>query len=194
MIITPFEHNLVLAAPTPGYVRSAGLHASALYGAFYQAIDPKRYDKRDKAGVALPFDLAKMEMGTSFESVLEPAIAARLFGERPGEFTSPEGIIFSPDYLFFETGATILGEFKLTWYSSRDGLDSEKFDKWKTQIQMYCYWLRITRARLYVLWVNGDYKPPSPVLQAWELQFTRDELQEETETVLRHGRNVGLLT
>lgn len=193
MIVTEFPHGLTLAAPSPGYVRSPGLHASDIYGAFYKSIDPKRYDKRDDEGNPTPFDLTKMEMGVSFEEVLEPALAQRLLGDRPGEFTSPEGIIYSPDYLFDINGEVVLGEFKLTWYSSRDMPYSEKAAKWITQVKLYCYWLQITKARLYVLFVNGGYKPPSPELLAWNLTFTELELERNWLMLRRFAVRTGLL-
>lgn len=197
MVVTPFEHGLDLAKPTKGYRRSKGVHASELYGAFYKAYDPSRYNKKDTKGKPLPFDVTKMELGTSFEEVLESALIERLLasdksGTRPGEFTSPEGIIYSPDFIFFN-GEDVLGEFKCTWYSMKNAPLDKKFEKWWTQIKMYCHWLGLTKARLYVLFVNGNYKPPSPVLRAWEAEFSPHELREEAEMVLNHARREGLV-
>ncbi len=188
------EHGLELAKPTEGYIRTPGLHASDIYGSFYKSLDPKRYDKRDEKGEPLPFDLTKMELGSSFEEALEPVLAQRLLGDRPGEFTSPEGIIYSPDHLFTGESSLVLGEFKLTWYSMVGFPTNEKFAKWLTQIMLYLYWLELTECLLYVLFVNGNYKPPSPVLRCLRLTFTPQELAEEHATLMRHARKKGLLT
>lgn len=226
MLVKEIEHGLVLAAPTKGYVRTPGLHASDLYGAYYKAHDPKRYDKRDKDGNALPFDLTKMEMGTSFEEILERALKERLFGNRddgfrPGEFTAPHipgcpnedvdcdgeniceecgaGTLFSPDYLFELASIYVLGEFKCTWYSSKGLPTNEKAAKWLTQIMLYLLWLSlifgqdIVKCRLYVLFVNDDYKPPTPKLRCWEITFTKRELMQEHKEIMRHARKKGLL-
>lgn len=215
MRIKEIEHGLELCKPSPGYVRTPGLHASDLYNALYKAVDPKRYDKKDKAGNAVPFDLTKMEIGTTFEEILEPALAQRLIGERPGEFTAPHadgctyeneplaegavcpecgaGTIFSPDHLFDVDGELVLGEFKCTYYSTTGAPTDPKFNKWWTQIKIYCHWLNLRRARLYVMFVCGDYKPPSPQLRAWDVKFTTQELHDEYNTVIRFARKKGLL-
>ena len=216
MRVKEIAHGLVLAAPTLGYVRSPGIHASDLYGAFYKAFDPQRYDKRDKQGEPIPMDLAKLELGTSFEEVLEPALAQRLLGSRPGEFTATHsqdctrntqpyapsnvcvecgaGVLFSPDYLFDDpNGDLVLGEFKLTWYSSKGAPFEPKFAKYFTQIKLYLYWLGLVKARLYILFANSDYKPPTPSLRCWELSFTRRELVDEHNVIMRHARKKGLL-
>ena len=159
---------------------------STIYNSLYAELDPKRYG--DTSGP----NTLKMEVGTSFEEVLEPVLAQRLLGKRPGEFTTPEGIIYSPDYIF-PGPPLVLGEFKLTWYSSKDAPTDAKFDKWMTQIKAYCYCLGTPLARLYVLFVNGDYKPPSPQLLAWDVQFTARELEDNYEMLLRHARRKGML-
>jgi hypothetical protein len=191
--VTPFEHGLTLATPAEGYVRTPGLHMSDIYGALYKELDPKRYDKRGEDGEPIPMDLLKLELGLSFEQILEDAIARRLLGERPGEFTTPEGVIYSPDQIFFENGELILGEFKLTWYSARNAPFDEKFAKWFTQMKSYCYHLGTEWARLYVLFVNNDYKPPTPKLLAWEIKFTARELQDEWNLMKRMAIKKGLL-
>ena len=192
MKLREIDHGLTLAAPSEGYERTPGLHASDIYGSFYKSLDPSRYDKRNTDGDPLPMDDLKMEVGTSFEEVLETAIARRLLGERPGEFTSPEGVIYSPDHLFFN-GETVLGEFKLTWYSSKGAPTDPKFDKWWTQIKLYLHWLQMTKVRLYVLFVNDNYKPPTPKLKVWEAEFSVEELAEEHATLMRHARRKGML-
>lgn len=167
---------------------------SDLYNAFFKDYDPKRYDKRDANGDPTPFDLAKLEVGLTFEEMLEKALAESILGERPGEFTTDDGVIYSPDYLFYETDEIILGEFKCTWYSSRNAPFDPKFEKWLCQIQCYLYHLNMRKARLYVLFLNGDYKPPSPQLLAWEMTFTTRELADNWRVVKDHAVRKGLLT
>jgi len=167
---------------------------SDLYGELYKQLEPKRFDKRDKDGNPEPFDLTRMELGTSFEEVLEPVLAERLLGTRPGEFTTDEGVIYSPDYLFIDDdGEWVLGEFKLTWMSSRGAPHDAKFNKWTCQMMAYCYHLNINTARLFAFFVNGDYAPPSPKLLAWEFKFTKKELVTNWNELVRIGRQKGLL-
>lgn len=196
-----------------GYVRSPGLHMSDIYNSLYKKLDPKRYDKRDINGDAIPFDLKKLELGLRFEEWLEKVLAVSLLGERPGEFRTnhsplcpsrkvemPSGIVcphclagtyYSPDYLFYEEVESILGEFKLTWYSSKGaptGVD--KFDKYFTQIKAYLYHLKMLRARLFIFFVNGQYPkggPPSPQFRVWEMEFTQKELDKEWAMLLAHA-------
>ena len=196
MQITPIKHGLELGLSAPGYVRSPGPHASDLYGALFEALEPKRFDK------SRPMDVHKLELGMAFEEALEEALKARLIGTRPGEFTSEEGVIFSPDLLLFEKGRTRVGEIKLTWMSSRGLAEADlggfppKFDKWLCQIKLYARWLDTCYARLYALFVNGDYdrsRGMSPELLAWDLEFTTRELEENYQMVMNHARHVGLL-
>jgi hypothetical protein len=225
VLVNEFEHGLDLGLPAEGYIRTTGLHASDLYGAYYQAHDPKRYGKVGKDGKPLPMDMLKIEFGLSWEQELEEFLlrateatrqrmSERLLGDRPGEFTAPHaddcehegepntahnpcsvcgaGTSFSPDYLF-SADDLILGEFKLSWYSMRDAPFDVKFSKWLTQCRLYCYWLGITKVRLFVYFTCGDYAPPSPKLRAWEITFSRKELVAEHREIMRHARKQGLL-
>ena len=187
---------------------------SELYSSLYKGLNPKRYDKKDKNGKPLPFDDLRSEVGTAFEELLEPVIRQRLLGsERPGEFATQHaadciysafvpvgapvcacgaGIIYTPDQFLFNSHFRV-GEFKVTWMSISKGLRDRRFDKWFCQIKVYCYHLQTTSARLYALFMNGDYTSYSPLLLAWDLEFTQKELESEWHTLLRHGRKVGLI-
>lgn len=218
MILTPIEHNLVLAAPTEGYVRTPGLHMSDIYSSLYKGLNPKRYDKRDKDGTPLPFDDLKAEIGSAFEEALEPIIRKRIItAERPGEYATQHaadcvhvrtpvrvgdapcpcgaGVIFSPDHFLFN-GVFRLGEFKLTWMSVGKGIRDRRFDKWWTQMKVYCHHLGTPFARLYALFVNGSWdggRPSEPLLCCWDVEFSMKETAEEWATLLRHARKEGML-
>ena len=215
MRIEQIDHGLTLAAPTEGYVRTPGLHMSDLYSSLYRELDPKRFDKRDPSGNPLPFDDLRMEVGTSFEEVLEPAVRSRIVGaERPGEYATQHatdcvyvrspvrvgdavcpcgaGVIYSPDHFLFN-GVFRLGEFKATWLSIRKGITDRRFDKWHTQMCVYCYHLGTPFARLYALFLNGDYTNYSPQLLAWDIEYPQKRLFEEWNGLLRHGRKKGLI-
>lgn len=187
MRIQEIDHGLDLARPTEGYVRTPGLHMSEIYNSLYSKLDPKRYG--NKTGGP---DSLKMEVGTAFEEVLEEAISRRLLGDRPGEFRTKEGIIYTPDH-FLYNGITRLSEFKVTWMSNRYGILDPRFDKWFTQMKVYGHHLDMPQQRLYALFVNGDYTIHQPQLRAWDIEWTRKEMSEEWNMLLRHARREGML-
>lgn len=215
MIITPAILPTLSLAPTAG--RSGGAHMSDLYNDYYALKEPKRYDK------SKPMDVLRVEAGLAFETALEQAMADKLGplvgGERPGEFTTDCGIHYTPDLILFKPPPTRLGEIKCTWMSCRecpvseamaaqwpsanlpvtwDGLDASitfppKFDKYFTQLKVYLFHLRMRHARLYIYFINGAYRPPTPVLLTWDFEFTEREITEEWLTMRNHGRTRKLI-
>lgn len=192
MIITPVKHGLEgVVGVSTGY-RSPGLHMSTIYNDLYQDLEPKRFTR----GTAP--DPLRLEAGLAFEDMLEEGLKRRLAGERPGEFTTAEGIIYSPDLIIFN-GETRLGEIKLTWMSSKEvpreaanGFPP-KFDKYFTQMKAYCFHLELAHARLLAFFVNGNYHPPKPELLAWDIEFTKRELEENWTMLRNHARSKGML-
>lgn len=192
MIVTPVPVDLELNLSAPGYVRSEGLHMSEIYNDLYQDLEPKRYVRG-----SLP-DPLRMEAGLALEEMLEEGLRRRLRGERPGEFVSDEGIICSPDLIIFN-GSTRVGEIKLSWLSTKE-LPTEvsnhlppKFDKYLTQIMAYCHVIMTPYARLYFFGVNGNYKPPAPKLLAYDIEFTKRELDECWSMCINHAKSKGML-
>ena len=190
MHITPITPDLDLGASS--LVRSSGLHVSTLYNDLYQDLEPGRYVR------GAPLDMRRIELGFSLEEMLEEGLKRRL-ASRPGEFRTKEGIAFSPDLLIFNGGVR-LGEVKLTWMSSREvprepgtHIFPPKFDKWFTQMRVYCKHLETREARLYAFFVNGTYKTMVPELLAWDITFSQQELDEAWTMLLNHGRHKGLL-
>lgn len=133
MKVIPIEHGLDLAKSYGP--RGKGVHMSDLYGAYYAALHPKRYAKKN--------DTAPRErwgIGMAFEEMLEEGLANRVYNEneheevtRPGEFQTEHtirckrlkkdrtygcgcscggGILYSPDLMIFNGGSRS-GEIKL---------------------------------------------------------------------------------
>lgn len=69
-----------------------------------------------------------------------------------------------------------LEEFKATWKSSFPRQDITKERIWMWQMAGYCKMMGLSEARLHVLWINGDYRPPSPKYMTYTLRFTQEEL------------------
>lgn len=216
MIITPLPHDELplLTSPDAGFVRSPGLHMSQLYGAFYEALEPKKYGgPRDDKVMA-----NYMGAGLALEAALEAGLRERLTAEsgRPGEFIHKERgistpIIFSPDIIIFNSH-TRVGEIKLTWMSSSEvphviqdaNTFPPKFAKYFTQMMLYCRCLETPYARLYGFFVNGGYeflrhkkgeksKPPQPAFYGWDLEFSKREMDDEWAMIINHARSVKLL-
>lgn len=189
MIITPIPLGFELCPSTAG--RSTGLHASDIYGDLYQDLEPKRYKRDSKP------DPVRMELGLALEHALEGGLAGHLW-QRPGEFTTKEGIVFSPDGLIFhDDGRLIVIETKLTWQGSREAPREpgnsfpQRWDKWLVQLMFYCEALGTEWGRLYVYFVNGT--GAGPEFLSWECEFTGRELQENYLMMRNHAKAKGML-
>lgn len=217
MHVREFEHGLDLARNSPDYVRSPGLHISDIYGSLYKKLDPKRYAKLDEDGLPEAMNWTKVAAGTAFENHLEPQLAEKYGGSRPGELFTQHaetcslyrtpvknglllchcgaGIAYSPDWLF-DVPRLILGEFKFSWYSCRNFPKEDKFDKWVCQVQAYLYHLKLDTVWVFPYWVNGTYPKgaPSPAFdKAYELTFAQRELDDNWGALLRHAWKEGML-
>lgn len=192
MIITPAKHGLediVGVSTTP---RTPGLHISEIYNDLYQDMEPKRFVRGSAP------DPLRLEAGLALENMVEQGLKERFVGgiERPGEFVTEEGILYTPDLIIFDSGPRCrLGEIKLTWMLSREVPRTvvhsfpPQFEKWFTQIKSYCYHLDLLEARLIAYFVNGDNRPPRPELLAWDIEFTKAELQRNWQMMMNHARS-----
>lgn len=115
----------------------------------------------------------RMAIGMSWENWVV-GLMGKNFIWQPGEKCC-DGIYGSPDGL---TTAPIrrVDEFKATWKSefTHGNILAERI--WLWQLMGYCKMLATTRARLHVLWVNGNYRPPSPKYMVYDLQFSKEEI------------------
>lgn len=105
---------------------------------------------------------------------------------RPGELEM-DGIVGSPDGLDCEDPAII--EFKATWVSSSRPIAERRRD-YLWQIKSYCHMAGIPVARLYVLYVNGNYKPPMPQVKGYQYEFSTGELRENWNMILRNKEDM----
>lgn len=188
MKITPVPHGLDDIIGQSAGPRSPGLHISDLYNSLYQDLEPKRY-----ANTGGPNTL-KMAMGLAWEAHLEKCfLRAGLSIERPDECMTEEGIAFSPDLIIFN-GHIRQGEIKLSYMSEADSLDDPKFAKWLTQAKAYCHHLGTNLTTFYVLFVNGNYRDRrDPSFRAYEIEWTAQELKDNWQMLLNHGRHKGLI-
>ena len=135
----------------------------------------------------LPEDRSLLEIGSAFEDLLASSLAARVMTHEPDRYIRPgeqehEGIFGTPDMIDLTDMAVI--EVKFTKLSTKHDPESPKFWKYWRQIQAYCYMMGLTRGRLHIMHINGDYKfgtPGSmPTYRVWEPdggEFTQSELE-----------------
>lgn len=208
MIVRP--HNLGVTLGVSGGTRAPGVHMSDLYNDLYEQLEPKRYDKSQ------PMNMLRIEAGLSLEAVMEEGLARRLDvhgGERVGEMQTGvewQSIAYNPDLLITDPDGSLRGgEIKCTWMSARewpispsmeretgipsnwDGASSIEFPpkagKYFTQMKVYGFHIPTPLWRLIVFFVNGNYRPPSPALLSWDLEFTPQEMAEEWKMCWNHG-------
>ena len=113
------------------------------------------------------------------------------------------GILYSPD-LFVLNGNTRVAEIKLNSMSAKgipwklgetyEGFDT-KFDKFLTQLKVYCYHAKTVYGRLYSFSVREMVYFNEPgIFRAWDITFTSQELKEEWEMLLHFGIQEDLLS
>lgn len=191
MKIIEVPHDIDLAVSASK--RAPGVHMSDLYNSLYKVLEPGRYN----AGT--PMDLRRLELGMALETILEEGLKHRL-AQRPGEFTiqiAGTPVHYNPD-LFILEDVFRIGEIKYTSMSSRQGITHNKFNKWFTQMKLYCHATETPFARLYAFFSNGDWTMLpnigyTPQLRAFDIEFTPRELRDEWATILQHGVDTRLL-
>lgn len=172
-------HNRV-SHPKPSMSRSGGLHLSGVIRYIAQASGI--LGTSDESEDEMPL---RMALGMAWEEW-----AAGLWPDlswQPGEIEM-DGIIGSPDAVRLDGDRLEVQEFKLTWKSEeRWGRDFARRNwMWITQGMGYCYILKTNYCRYHVLWVNGDYRPPSPKYMTYLVQFDDQELRRRWDMILRH--------
>jgi len=168
----------------PGPPRSAGLHVSSLIKAICFKLEPERFGGEIT-------DWTRIELGFTVEKVIERAWSERRTDVfRPGEIAK-DGISGSPDALSFDDDGPVVEEIKCTWMSSRGCPEDRKFWHWLVQIKAYCHLTEATRARLHVVFVNGDYaQHREPTYLCWDLQFSPGEIAENWMMLLNQKRDL----
>jgi hypothetical protein len=137
------------------------------------------------AGLLTPEDLSdemplRMCVGMAWE-----AFVVMLWPEilwQPGECMQ-DGVIGSPDGL---TG-DVLEEIKCTWMSRLEKSEARgvrppprkitEMRRWMLQLAGYLHMMGLTKARMHVLWINGDYRESGPQYFTYLLEFTEAELE-----------------
>ena len=114
-------------------------------------------------------------VGRLWEQMLADVYYTKPRYERVGEIEL-DGIIGSPDAVDLTDYG--VEEMKVTWGSARDFENRIKFRLYRWQVAAYCNMLGTLRARLTVLHLNGDYRPPLPCGKEYFLLFTPGELRD----------------
>src|SRR5208283_870022 len=173
--------DLALISQEQFQERSAGLHVSAIIDYISRSLGRRDNDfnRDDLDAFAI--------VGRVFEHHLAQTIFRPPRYVRPGE-VELDGIVGSPDAIDLDDLAIV--EFKATWKSSKRPIDSLREYFW--QIQSYCWMTGIHKARLYVFYVCGDWSPPKPIWppKAWEIEFSKSELEANWEMIKRESINV----
>lgn len=81
-------------------------------------------------------------------------------------------------------GSLVVEEFKLTWKSEYKYGEVVKEALWMWQLAGLCRMMGTRWARLHVMWVNGNYRPPEPLYYRYRVRFGELELEEFWEHIV----------
>jgi len=146
-----------------------------------------------------PIQKPQAEFGFVWEELLSMAFAERHREEcifRPGEVML-DGITGSPDGINMEKWE--LEEYKATRKSASRSVEDSWY--WMTQIKSYIHMInqgkgedeggKMNSCILRVLYINGDYKPPTPKYVVYRLVFSQLELRENWNMIRNHAESRG---
>ncbi len=115
--------------------------------------------------------------------------------ERDGVFGTCDGLSVTPAH------GLLLEEFKLTWKSEwnygKDRFTSANW-LWMSQAKGYLALMQANgidiapMVRFHVCWVAGDYRPPSPKLMRYVVEYTQKEIDSLWGLVLRNKNKPGV--
>jgi len=164
--------------------RSEGLHLGTVLDSISDVLFPNPNKWEGEAAMAVGFLWENILASTLLKSLINKGLVIR-----PGELYV-DGIYMTPDG--WEPASRVLCEYKVTWKSCSKPIE----DNWRycTQIKSYCRGMATNRARLYVLYLMGNWRD---IRQAWplfyDLEFSQRELDDNWSMIVSHAKKVGLL-
>jgi len=166
-------------ADTARTARTPGLHLSEIVNDIAKILDPTRYAQ------AVPKDVrdAWFGIGLAIEDMLAEALRARFLDWRRPQPIRLDGIWLTPD----GGTRTRTDEIKATWVSSRHRLDDPRLARYRWQLLAYMHARKTPHGRVYILHLNGDYKPPRPVFRVWDVTATDDDLRDNWSMIVNHA-------
>lgn len=192
MIVT--SRPVPLKLPPSKTPRSPGLHVSRIISSI--AMEPsvgilkqeliEDLSLTDVREITDPVAILRMCVGLAFEEWFIPQLPDVI--DHPGEMCY-DGVFMSPDgeelsILVFDGRRAYrhyIIETKATWKSINTvgELDGLKNWMWMAQLKSYCIAAGTTHAKLYVLFLCGDYVfPITPQLVEYTIEFEQVELEE----------------
>jgi hypothetical protein len=192
--------------------RPVGVHLSQVLHGIEQATgkrrDSKRIEDMDKRERAEFF--ARTEMGFIWEEMASRYFKPRMLLRRSAEVRDYEpqpscwhdGIWLTPDGIDCDEDPCVLDEFKATTMSigrmfralqnGPEGIETE-FWRWCAQIKGYLRATGLVRARLFVLWMVGDWAGSGPRVTTHLLEWTEEEINANWRMVTESAKGMGLI-
>lgn len=175
---------LVVKERTSSMRRSSGVHLSGVIRYVMTVAGQLTQEDREEF---LPL---RMAVGMAWEAFVVGLWPDMIW--QPGE-CSRDGIVGSPDGITripageFPPRDMMLEEFKATWKSRLEKTEqkgvrppAKKITEdrlWMLQVGGYCHMMGLNKARMHVLWVNGDYRGSGPQYFTYLIQFGDAELE-----------------
>jgi hypothetical protein len=191
--------------PAVRQARSAGLHVSeiirdvAIRGGLLK-VEKVRVGKRVETWVEDELDGSLLVLGLAWEAWMAGLRKDMVW--QPAE-QQVDGVYMNLDGLTVDSGAAdngaavVVEEFKATRKSSEVKGEARNVAgewMWIAQIKSYCRAVQTTRARLHVLYVNGNYRfseeGGKPTYMRYELEFTEQELEDSWAVLMRAARRM----
>lgn len=206
MIVTEIDYPLAL--PKSPHPRTEGVHLSAIirsiagrYGilAAEWVEDLSLCDSREIKDIG---SILRIMIGLAWEDWFSQTLPEVTY--HPGEmelggiYMTPDGdsvdVIKLHKPVVTTRGDTLstvwipkLHEFKTTYKSTKTVGDMRSQWMWLTQCKGYCKAMGTRFARIYVLFLCGDYKfPITPQHRVWDIEFTQEEVDETWEMLVEY--------
>jgi hypothetical protein len=186
--VRPIDLNEIFLADST--TRSEGLHLSTITKDMLMRLNSKRFGGEVTNDVK-----ALWELGFLFEILAGRAMSLRYKQTYPSPYLIPQlelesdGVLMTLD--LFNALRDKVHEFKATKISMRNPITDNRFHHWFWQNKSYCRAARTRKARFDVMFINGAYDlgQLGPVrFKAWEVEYTKQELQSNWRMVLNHKR------
>jgi len=166
-------------------VRTPGRHVSSAIHTIMRRQHPDRFKDT-------PIDMTRAAIGNA----IERAIGAALHRKYPGRYLALPELEFE-DFFgncdLVDTVDDAVVEIKCTWASTKrvheDGIDGQWFWRYWAQGKAYAKMLGLTKVRLIILFIVGDWKSGPPCCFTWEEKFSQEEIDETWAMIKAYAKD-----